>query len=365
MATAIGFEDTVVEEEAIADYDQTDGVIVRDRAARTLVAVVSPFATLFMGYVFGVAFASFFKLPTMLGTSLGLGLGALAVLWLIPKLYIVNDAVSAFVTVNLLETIMSKRSALVTYGPGFHFSFPWEKRSGGNNADLSEQAENFTFEVQATKEGGTVTIKGKYSVRLRPDIKHLPEFLGGVASIASDLGDIISAKIVEHLAKKSVKEILVELPSLNEMLAVNFKHGKKQHKDISDFEKRFGVIIGDVTVSELLPSKEVQKALDGASESAALDGIVARSLGYPNIEAVHAAVAAETLTSEHVAYATENAMAMTDNLHGLDLKRQTFTLRLQGDPDLIDAAKALAPVAPAIIGALTKGAAGNQSKGKR
>jgi regulator of protease activity HflC (stomatin/prohibitin superfamily) len=158
-----------------------------------------------------------------------------------------------------------------------------------------------------------------------------------------------------------VKQALGQLKILNDALARYFKHGAQQREDASDFEKRFGVIIGDVTVSELLPSKEVQKAMDGASESAALDEIVMRNLGYPSIEAVHEAVKAGKLTSDQVREATENAMAMTDNLHGLDLKRQTFTLRLQGDTDLIDAARAIAtsPAGPAILGALTKGA--NQS----
>jgi len=365
MATrTVDFEDTLPVDggkEHENDFNQTDSMIERDRGSRAFIGFVGPAAALFFGYLFGVTFAAFFKLPLVIGYTVGLGIGALTATWLVSKSYITNDAVAAFVTVNPLVTLSGGGSALVTYGPGFHFCFPWEQRSGGNNVDLREAAENFAVQVQGT----TGTIHVKYSVRLRPDINRLPEFLAGAASVASDLGGVISAVIVEQLATKGVKGAVAELPPLNAMLEDEFKHGKSQGEKASDFEKRFGVIIGDVTVGEILPSKEVQKALDGASESAALDEVVARTLGYPSIKAVHTAVEGGKLTSEQVAYATENALAMTDNLHGMDVKRQTFTLRLQGDPDLIEAAKGLVPIAPALMGALNKGAQGGKQKGAK
>lgn len=351
MATR-DFEDTVPgDADASApehEFNQTDNLVERDRASRTLVAIAAPFAILFTGYLIGVTFAAVFRLPMVLGNAAGLALGAIGAVWVASRSYIVNDAVASFVTVDL----WSKQ--LVTYGPGFHFSFPWEARSGANNVDLSEAAENGKFEVQAA--AGTGTLRGAFSVRLRPDIKNLPKFLAGVGSVASDLTGLINASILLYLSGKTVKEALTDLKGLNAHLRSEF------HARVSKFEGRFGVIVGDVTVSEILPSKEVQKAMDGASESVALDGIVARTLGYPSIEAVHAAVAAGTLTSDQVGIATENALAMTDNLGGMAVERKTYTVRLQGDPGLIEAAKAIIPFAPAIAGAM---GGGNQPRGNK
>ena len=75
-------------------------MVTRNRDGRKFIAIASPFATFVFGWFIGVVFAWFFKLPTMLGMSVGLGLGALGVMWLVPRLYVANDAVSAFVTVD-------------------------------------------------------------------------------------------------------------------------------------------------------------------------------------------------------------------------------------------------------------------------
>ncbi len=354
MATRPDFQDTLPSDSDADtsvpehEFNQTDDLVERDRATRRLAAIGGPILVLFIGYLVGATFAGVFKLPMLLGNAAGLALGAIGAVWVASRSYVTNDAVAAFVTVDLLS------KQLVTYGPGFHFSFPWEARSGANNVDLSEAAENGTFEVQASE--GTGTLRGKYSVRLRPDIKNLPKFLAGVGSVASDLTGLINASILRYLSEKTVKEALADLPGLNAHLRSEF------HTKVSKFERRFGVIVGDVTVSEILPSKEVQKAMDGSSESVALDGIVARTLGYPTIEAVHDAVKAEKLTSEQVSTAMENALAMTDNLGGMAVERKTYTVRLQGDTGLIEAAKAIVPLAPAIAGAL---GGGNQPRGNK
>lgn len=337
------------------EFNQTDSQIVRDRGSRFAITVICPITVLLMGYSLGGVFATFFKLPTILGNTTGAIAGVIVASWMISRSFIINDAVSAFVTVNPLATGNKLRS----YGPGTHFCYWWEQRASGNNVDLSEAAENFKIKVQSTTGGLMVA----YSVRLRPDIEKLPEFLSGVASVAADIGDLISAKIMSELGTKPQEEALTKLSTLNEELRKTFYEGA------SGFEKRFGVKLGDVTVHSILPTEEVQKALDGAAESAALDKIVARTLGYPLIDDVHAAVAAGKITSEEVATATENAMVITDNLHGMDLKRQTFILRIQGQKDLVDAAKAIAesPAGAALASTLTGGKtqSSQQSSNKR
>lgn len=264
---------------------------------------------------------------------MGLGLGVLALAWVIPRLYVTNGAIYAFVTVNLLS------KELVSYGPGFHFAFPWEAREGANNVSLKEAEGAFDFEVQTE----TGTLKGKGSFRLRPDINHLPSFLAGAGTIAAELSDIVSAECVKYLGPKKVMEALKDLGDLNEeCLKKHFTHGAAA---ITPFERRFGVMVGDVTVSKLMPSEEVQKALDGRAEQAALDHVIARNLGYPSMEEVHKAVKRGKLNPEQVAYANENALALTDNLGTMKVERHSHTIHLRADEN---AATAVAAVGPAI-----------------
>ena len=263
---------------------------------------------------------------------MGLGLSVLALTWLIPLLYVTNGAIYAFVTVDLLN------KELVSYGPGFHFAFPWEARDGANNVSLKEVEGTFDFEVQTE----TGTLKGKGSFRLRPDINCLPSFLAGAGTIAAELSDIVSTECVKYLGQKKVMEALKDLGALNECLKKHFTHGASS---ITPFEKRFGVMVGDVTVSKLMPSDEVQKALDGRAEQAALDHVIARNLGYPSMEEVHKAVKRGKLTPEQVAYANENALALTDNLGTMKVERHSHTVHLRADEN---AAAAVAAVGPAI-----------------
>lgn len=320
------------------EYNQTDAMITtRDNGSRLAVAIVSVLFTLIVGYLIGKGFAAFFKLPGLLGTSMGLGLSGLGLLWLIPRLYVINNAVSAFVTIDLLT------SELVTYGPGFHFCFPWEKRSGSNAVDLSEAAENFSFEVQTP----TGNLKGKFSIRLRPDITRLPQFLAGVASVAADLGDIIKAYILTYLSDKPLITALKDSADLNKDLADEFKHGGTQNEKASEFEKRFGVIIGDITVSELMPSGALQETMSAQTESIVIDSIVAASFGKKSMKEVQSAIVAGEIQQDEVNRRRNQTMAMSGNLQGMDFSESTFNLKISGlekiDPAIAEAIAAVGP----------------------
>ena len=327
-----------------SEFNQTDEMIVeRNRLWRVIIAGLSLVFIFLIGYLFGFGFAKFFKLPSLLGTGLGLGLSGLGVMWILPKLYVTNDAVSAFVTIDMLKSLIGSKDILVTYGPGFHVTFPWEKRVSGNNVDLSEAAENFSFEVQTP----TGNLDGKFSIRLRPDITHLPEFLAGVASVAADLGDIIKAKIIGHLGNKPLTDALTGLADLNAALTAEFKHGATQEEQASDFEMRFGVIIGDVTVSGLMPSKALQETMSAKTESAVIDAIIASSFGKKSMRDLQKAVDAGTITQDEVNRRRNQTMAMSGNLQGMDFSESTFNLRVSGldklDPAIAQAIAAIGP----------------------
>ncbi len=319
-----------------SETNQIDSDIDRDRGTRRLVAFLSPVIVFLLGYWIGAGLVSFFKLPSIIGTGLGLGLGAFGVISLIPRLYVVNEAIAAFVTVDLIA------KELVSYGPGFHFSYPWEARSGTNNVNLEESAENYEVDVM-TKNG---TLKVKFSGRFRPDIRLLPNFLGGVASLASELGDLIRPTITEFFAPMDVREALTKSSEINKKLG-EFKDGHH------DFETRFGIMVGDVTVGNMLVTKEIQDTLGALTESRLIDQAVAESYGYESIRDVEAAIKARDLDREDVNRRRTQAMAMSGNLQGMDLKETTTNFRIQGldkiDPKLAEAVVGLAPALNALL----------------
>jgi|CXWL01.1.fsa_nt_gi hypothetical protein len=326
-----------------SEYNQTDEMVKGKRRNPWIVAILSLVLVSLLGYLFGFGFAKLFKLPSLLGTSFGLGLAGLGVMWILPKLYVVNDAVSAFVTIDMLASLKGSEHTLVTYGPGFHITRPWEKRVRGNNVDLAEAAENFSFAVQTP----TGNLDGKFSIRLRPDITRLPEFLAGVASVAADLGDIIKAEVIGYLGNKPLTDALKGTSVLNINLAAEFKHGKAQGEKASAFEKRFGVIIGDITVSELMPSKATQETMSAETESAVIDAIVASSFGKKTMQELQEAVDAKTISQDEVNRRRNQTMAMSGNLQGMDFSESTFNLRISGldkvDPAIAQAITAIGP----------------------
>ncbi len=339
----------------MSKFNQIDDTVDRDRVSRMIVAVASPLLAVLLGYMVGVSFAAFFGLPLVIGYTGGLGLGAFVGVWLISKSYITNGTVVAFVTLNPLITAFGSGNPLVTYGPGFHFCYWWEKRDGGNTVDLGEAAETYSAVIQVPS--GKFTVK--YSVRLRPDIERLPEFLSGVASIAAELGGIISAQIIDFVNIKNdhgrpltISEAIASLAKLNGYLKCEFEHGKVHGDDASDFEKRFGVMIGDVTAEEILPSKEVQETMSAVTEAEVIDKIVANSFGYDDVKALRAAVLAKEVKDEEINRRRTQTLAMSGNLQGMDLKEHTFNLQIQGlndiDPALIHAITAAAPALAAV-----------------
>lgn len=321
----------------MSEYNQTDSMITnRENGSRLMIAIASPLLAVSLLYLGGISFAAWFGLPHVLGSATGLALGAWVAIWIISRSYITNGAVAAFVTVDPLVTILGSGSPLVSYGPGFHFCYWWERRDGGNNVNLGEAAETFTVPVQVPT--GKFTVK--YSVRLRPDIRYLPEFLAGVASVAAELGGIISAEIINFMSlkKKTVTEAIASTAELNDHLKHTFVE-KSTDDEVTKFEKRFGIMVGDVTVEEILPTDEVQKTMSAITEAEVIDKIVAKSFGYSNAKALNTAIKSGKVAAEEVNKRRTQTMAFSGNLQGMDLKEHTF--RLEG-LDKVDPAVAQA-----------------------
>jgi hypothetical protein len=312
----------------------SDVSITRGRTMRWLVLLVSPVSAILLSYVFMNYLAGVFKLWPEVGIVTGLALGVLITIQLFERSFIRNSAVQAFVTINPLASLFGNKSSLVSYGPGTHVCFPWETRIGANNVDLSAVSENFVTTVQCID--GTVTIKGDF--RVRPEVKLLPLFLSGVGDASGDYSGLINAKILDFVSKKTVAQALTEITSLNSFLATEIVHGSsEQSRGASDLEARYGLIFDDVTVSEMLPSKEVQETMGVLSESRILSQAIreflCQTMGI-STDKYDEARRNKEITDKHVEDARDRLMAMSGNLQGMKLDRTQFDLNINGLADL-------------------------------
>lgn len=357
----------------------TDDLIERDRGGRLGVFILS-LLVLFLGSPTIVSSVTtlWFGHSTS-GFYLGLLVAAAALHFALPRFIVQVAALRAFVTIDLLKTFLAKKSttqddekkedpkAYVTYGPGLHISYPWESRSSQSNVSLEEASENFEAKIQTKI--GVFTLKG--SVRIRPDIRRLVPFLSGVGSIASDITDLIKAFAVAYLGnKENMNEILAILPDLNTELNKKFGLGEQgtaeEDAQASDFEKRFGLNVGDVTVAELLPSEEVQKTLSGMAEADLVAAGVARILGY-SPEELKAARESGKFSQADYDRARRDFMAVSENIK-MNVDANEYTLRIEAeDPELVEALGRIAPGFVTLMESMRRGRGQNpqqQSGGK-
>lgn len=299
---------------------QTDSMVPRERIGRILfVLPLLPLLGLF-GHFIGSSLAEFFRFSVFVGNALGFCLGVALIAGVAMQSFIMNDTTMAFLTIDPLRTIFGSEKAFVTYGPGFHFCYPWEKRTGGNVVDLTEAAEVFPITAQAMNG----VLKGKFAIRLRPNISTLPEFLSGVASVASEIGGLVSAEIIDWVKDKTTGEVLANVRGLNSYLHDKFVQGD------SPFELRFGVTVGDVTVEELLPDEDVQKTSIVLAESEFIDLALAKHFGYTSIGDLQVAIRAKEVDGGAVEKLHTRLMAMSGNLQGMKLDETTHNINLTG-----------------------------------
>lgn len=253
----------------------------RNNVARLIVlgvyVVTIPLTFLIIGTFLGMAFFDTGLMGTMT-TILATGLGLTLTIGGIGTMFVINNPTTGmFVTQDQLRSLRGLDDVNVFYGPGTHICFPWEKRLKGNNISLEEAANDLDFEVQC-KDG---ILKGEGSYRMRPDMQNPVAFLTGVAAAADEIKDLFKADVVDFLEGKTVMEALSKLGELNDHLK---KFRENHAKDDTDIEKRFGVQITDVTVSQLLPSEEVRKSISALTEAWAIQKGTELLLGIPEGE---------------------------------------------------------------------------------
>lgn len=353
----------------------SDDMIERDRKGRWVVFIV--LAILIFLVTTWVTLTIFSKLGfPMFGWAIAFTASYYFILKLYEGSLISNGSDQGFITVNRLQTLTAKKRGEISsdeaveqakrfgrqaYGPGDHISYPWEGRDSSNNVTLTEVPEDFSFRVQI--EGGTIT--GKGSFRIRPDIRDLVGFQLSAGAISSNLIDLIKERTIAYLVdpNNDVKaaEVSKAVPGLNESFKRSF--GSIGQRD-TDFEERFRVFIGDITVGELLASEEVLKVLNAQSEAAGLALGAAKYLGYKNVTGVRTAIKNGTITKADWDKA-QKAMLQISGQDNMQTTRQLVEIDLSGvDPAVIDGLAHIAKVAAPAVSALAKRGQKSPGRGK-
>lgn len=351
-----------------AQLHPNDKYLSRARNGRVVVLI------LYVGLVLGICIFICWKIASdwfgfgLAGIFAGLAASGILLSMTLDRFFISVEMVSAFITVDLFQTLFWKKDRAIpdpetydeeseeekeldrktfpVYGPGFHVSYPWEERDQENNFSLKEVSADISFSILLSD--GTITMKGSY--RIRPDLNNLIPFLSGVGSSAEELEEIIVAYAIEFFDGMTVDEALSNLGELNE--ALNAKFGLKTKADgradstetadkVSDFERRFGVYVGDITIAEILPSKEVQRTRGSITEARAIAEGTAILLGFKNAAALARARSQKKIADEQVSRARDRFLSISGNMEGMELKRNEFDFNVTGlDPETV---KALAP----------------------
>lgn len=297
-----------------------DSVIKRNRFWRAAVF----FGTALILPMIGAALAGVLAMIFFGGVaffSIGLVLGALAgfVSFLaIKHMFVVkNDTIGALVTLDQLKSLLGrgKDEVNVVYGPGSHFAYPWEARFAENNIPLKEVAEEFTFPVVC--QDGTLTVFASF--RIRPDFNNLLAYLSGVGAAAQDFKALQIAFITKKLTPKSMQQSKDEQEQLNIELEAEFVGSARPVP--TDFEQRFGVQTGDVTVSNMLMSDEVQRSRSGLNEAAAVAQGTAVLLGFTTATAMQRALKAGKLTQADIDRARRDYRIISGNMEGAQVNR--------------------------------------------
>ncbi len=304
----------------------TDSLITaRDRNGRLAVFVLWIVLTLVMILTITTTLArGWFGLPSI-GVFLGLVGWVILITSTLHRFIVTVGAFKAFVTVDQLRAFRNSGSgqedeaAYVTYGPGWHLSYPWEARATGRTISLEEASETLKMEVQTPK--GNLEIEG--SARMRADIERTVPYLSGIASVAGDLTDLIKAEIINYLSTaKSIESALKSGTELKRHLDTEFKTG------LTEFEERFGVRVGDITISKIMPSKELQKTMTGKSEAEIIAEGTATIMGY-TVEEMKAALKNGTISQSDINAARDRFMAASDNIN-MNLNSNEYNIRLMG-----------------------------------
>lgn len=304
------------------------------------------------------------SLPVNIGTAVGFGVGYVGFMALKHRFFVTNSTTGILLTTDGLKALFSRDDIFVAYGPGGPFvSYPWEQRSAENNISVKTATVEFgPFDVQC--KDGTVTVKG--SARLRPDHKNPRRFQTGAASVAADLTDLILAFLIGEIGSMKIADAMKKVSNLNKMLLSEFvMRDPAKPNEPTDFEKEHGIFVVDVTISQVLPSKEVQRTMSGLTETRFIAEGTRILLNYTSAKAVKEALASGQLSRADYNHARDRVMSISGNMEGVNVTRYEIDLNASGiEKDTAEALGALLRNTPpqVLAGLVASATKGTKSK---
>lgn len=295
----------------IADYE-----IHRCRICRWIVLLIAvPFTVLVSEHVVSLVLTGLFELPGQVGLVAGVLAGLYLSFGIVERSIIINDTTQAFVTLNVLKSILGMSNILNVYGPGWHISYPWESRASNNNINLVAEAREFKVIVQLP--GGEVTVSG--NAIIRPDvIERAREFLSGGAD---EVMEVVKKEVVSWYSRQTTLEKVVSVDKANKYLQSVFVTPSKTQIGTS-LKEQFGITFDAVLITSALESDDVRKTRASAAEADIIAKAVMSSLcskyGLAHDSAVYAAaISSGLITKDDINRETSHLRALSGNNEGV------------------------------------------------
>lgn len=303
----------------VTQLDDRD--IPRDRGSRKLVFFTTPVILPIIGYLAGINMLEIFfehEMFPVLGGIAGATIGFIGFLAIKHLFVVQNSSTGMLVTIDRLRSMFTGKDSHVVYGNGDLICFPWERRLAENNIPVVEVAGNFEF--KAVCSDGIVN--GTASFRIRPDFHNPLAYLSGADAVDQDFTGLLKAFITDWLASRTIKEAVNNKAELNAALRQEFA------AKVSEFEARFGVQVGDITVDQLTLSKEVAETLNARNEAVNIAEGTAIMLGLESVAKMQEAVAAGKLSQAEVDAAQRRFLIVSGQIK--DASTSRFEIDLSG-----------------------------------
>jgi len=233
--------------------------------------------------------------------------------------YIVSvPQIQGFVTVNNVMALLGFKGVTdVVYGPGWHVSYPWEKRSEKSNFSL----EVVTLEFEETVPGKDVRLIVTGALQVEAAVSRGARYIGIDEETLRKGGlEIIKGQISQDLHDKTGDQaksmVIEETESLMDLFGIKrtgqdkpkSENSKRdpdgtdstggKTKSVAEFEKRYAVRTVAVTISGIDLPEDAQKTRDAVDEAdKALTGVAAM-FGYRNKDSLITAIESKVITPE-------------------------------------------------------------------
>lgn len=262
--------------------------------------------TILLGLIVPTWFASFVgsifgDVGSFIGALAGFVAGGFFLGIISKRLFVYNEEWSGYVTNNPFG------GQNVAYGPGLHFSYPWEQRNQDGEYDLQVKTE--PFELKAQTKSANVTVTGSFQYRI--DLPHITKYIGaGESTIKGGLIAFIKTFLTEELAKEDAEYDRTHLGQINAALRDKFTKGS------SELERKYGIQTVNLFLETLQLPEEAQKTRDAVDEAKQLTKVVAELAGYTGKNAVkdyQEAVRTGAISHEQNKQLLDRAMAVSNN----------------------------------------------------